>query len=156
MATDPATLQDANLVRNLMKNAERAGRADLVLQCQLRLAEIAGQKYDDQLEREFWTAVSAAEEISTQKNGRTTRLSRTRQKEKRVGVVQCLTDWALDPGTSQGFAILVDGGRPELTGEAIVLRNAEKFSTQAVDSARAKLKARGVDLSGLERPSSQA
>src|SRR5215207_5267371 len=97
MAVDPTTISDPKLLRNLMKNAEKAGRPDLVLQCQIRVAQVAGQAYDDQLEREFWIAVAAAEEIATQKNGRTTRLSRTRQKVKRVGVIQCLIDWAVDP-----------------------------------------------------------
>ena len=145
MAVDPATISDPKLVRNLLKNAEAAGRSDLVLQCQLRLAEIAGQAYDDQLEREFWTAVAAAEEIATEKNGRTTRLTRTRQKAKRVGVIQCLVDWALDPKTTQGFAILVDGGRPQLTGEAIVVRHAQKFPSDAVRAAEAKLRKHGID-----------
>ena len=51
MAVDPATIDNPKLLRNLMTNAEKAGRADLVLQCQVRLAEIAGRAYDDQLER---------------------------------------------------------------------------------------------------------
>ena len=45
MAVDPTTIDDPKLVRNLMKNAENAGRPDLVLQFQLRLAEIAGRQY---------------------------------------------------------------------------------------------------------------
>lgn len=149
MAVDPENISDPKLLRNLMKNAEKAGMSDLVLHCQVRIAQLAGQEYDEALDREFWTAVAAAEEIATQKNGKTTRLSRTRQKVKRVGVVKCLIDWALDPSTTQGFSILVDGGRPELTGEAIVVRHADKFSTEAVNSARAKLVQHGVDASDL-------
>lgn len=149
MAVDPDTLQDPKLVRNLMKNAEVAGRSDLVLRCQVRLAQLAGRAYDDELEREFWTAVAVAEELATQRNRRTTRLSRTRQKEKRVGVVQCLVDWALDPDITQGFSILVQGGHPELTGEAIVLRHADRFPAEAVRSARDKLVGQEVDLSKL-------
>jgi hypothetical protein len=145
MATDPDSLTDPKLLRGAMKNAEKAGMSDLVLKCQVRIAELAGQAYDEELEREFWTAVAAAEEISTQKNGKTTRLSRTRQKVGRVGVVQCLTDWALDPKVTQGFSILVDGGHSELTGEAIVVRHAAKFSADAVESAKKKLAEHGVD-----------
>lgn len=132
-----------------MRNADNAGMLDLVLQCQVRIAELAGQGFDDKLEREFWIAVAAAEEIATQRNGRTTRLSRTRQKAKRVGIVQCLLDWALDPSTTQGFAILVDGGHPELTGEAIVIRHASKFPPEAVRAARNKLANHGIDLSSI-------
>ncbi len=120
--------------------------SDLVLECQVRIAELAGEAYDGELEREFWTAVAAAEEISTQKNGKTTRLSRTRQKVARVGVVRCLTDWALDPKVTQGFSILVEGEHPELTGEAIVVRHADKFPADAVTSAKKKLAEHGIDI----------
>ena len=148
MATDPATLNDPKLLRNLLTNARNAGREDLVLACQVRLAEIAGQAFDDQLEREFWIAVAAAEEIATEKNGRTTRLARTRQKAKRVGIIQCLVDWAMDPKISQGFSLLVDGGRAELTGEAIVARHSDKFPEEAVRAASEKLARHGVEISG--------
>lgn len=146
MAVDPQTLNDPKLVRQLMKNAGDRGMQDLVLQCQVRIAELAGQQYDEVLEREFWRAVTVAEEIATEKNGKTTRLSRTRQKAARVGVVQCLIDWALDPKITQGFQILV-ASHPELTGEAIVVRHADRFPPEAVQSAREKLAAHGVQLS---------
>jgi hypothetical protein len=149
MAVDPNTVSDPKLLRNLMQNAEKAGLTDLVLKCQVRIAELAGRAYADELEREFWTAVSAAEEIATKSNGRTTRLSRTRQKEKRVGVYQCLMDWALDPKTSQGFSILVEGGYPQLTGEAIVVRHADKFPESVVQAAEQKLASHGVDPKAL-------
>jgi len=130
MATNPDTVSDPKLLRNLMQNADKAGMHDLVLKCQIRIAQLAGQKFDDKLEREFWIAVTTAEELATQKNGRTTRLARTRQKAKRVGAIQCLVDWASDPQTTQGFAILINGGHAELTGEAIVVRHADNFPTR--------------------------
>lgn len=142
---DPNTLDDPMLVRGLMANARRLGREDLVLKCQMRIAELAGRDYNDVLEREFWIAVAAAEEYATQKNGKTTKLSRTRQKEKRVGIKQCLLDWALDPGDTDGFKFLIAAKQPELTGEAIVLRHADKFPQNAVTMARAKLEQHGVD-----------
>lgn len=146
MATDPRTINDPKLVRTLLENARRAGRSDLVLACQTRLAELAGQGFDSQLEREFWTAVTVAEELATERNGRTTRLARTRQKEKRVGVVQCLIDWATDPKVTQGFTILVGAGRADLTGEAIVVRHRDKFPAHAVLAAQQKLREYGVAL----------
>ena len=149
IATDPNAVNDPKLLRNLMQNAEKAGMPDLVLKCQIRIAQLAGQQFDDALEREFWVAVATAEELATQKNGRTTRLSRTRQKVKRVGVIQCLVDWASDPLTTQGFQILVNGGHPEPTGEAIVIRHADKFPNSAVSSALEKLRKAGVEPSGL-------
>ena len=149
MATDPDTLCDPAQLRNLMKNAEKAGRHDLVLQCQVRLAELAGQEFSGPLEREFWAAITAAEEIKTQENNRTTRLARTRQKVKRVGVKQCLLDLALDPNVKDGFRILVEGGYPGLTAEAIVVRHGEEFPPHAVESAAAKLLQHGIDREQL-------
>lgn len=149
VAVDPDTLNDPDLVRNLMNNARGKGEEALALRCQVRLAKLAGQAFDDPVVREFWSAVSAAEEIATQMNGRTTRLARTRQKERRVGARQCLVDWALDAKTTQGFEILVSGGHPELTGEAIVVRYPDQFPPEAVAAARKKLTTHGVDPNSI-------
>jgi hypothetical protein len=140
MAVDPNSLTDPKQVRTLLENAKRAGRNDLVLQCQARLAKLDGARFKDDLEREFW-----AEELATEKNGKTTRLNRTRQKAARVGIKKCLEDWAFHKGTTQGFDILVEGGHPELTGEAIVTRHAAEFSIETVQAARNRLKASGID-----------
>lgn len=144
-AVDPDTLDDPKLVRALLDNAQRKGRQDIVLQCQVRLAKLEGSRYSTPLEREFWTAVSVSEELATERNGKTTRLGRTRQKAARVGIHKCLEDWAFHKGTTQGFEILVDGGHPELTGEAIVVRHATDFSAEAVEAARQRLMSRGID-----------
>jgi len=149
MAVDPDSLTDPKLIRNLLNNAERLGHPDLVLKCQVRLAKLEGAKYATALEREFWAAVVAAEELATQKNGRTTRLARTRQKVGRVGIKKCLEDWAFQKGKTQGFEILVDGGHPELTGEAIVVRHAAEFSKAVVDAARQTLIDHGIDPSKI-------
>ena len=145
MAVDPETLTDPKLVRSLLQNAKKAGRNDLVFQCQVRLAKLEGQRYDNQIEKEFWAAVTAAEELATAKNGKTTRLNRTKQKVARVGFMKVLEDWAFHKGTTQGFDILVEGGHPELTGEAIVVRHATEFTPEAVTAARQRLVAAGID-----------
>lgn len=145
MSADPNKLTDPTQLRNLMANARRLGRNDIVLQCQLRIAGLSGAKYDDELEREFWTAVSCAEEFKTAEKGKIIRLARTRQKHARVGTVQCLHDWAIDPKVTDGFLILLSAGRPELTGEAIVIRHPEQFGAEVVESAVAKLRAHGID-----------
>ena len=149
METDPHSLDDPKLVRSLLQNAKRKGREDIVLQCQVRLARLEGARHDLPLEREFWAAVVAAEELATAKNGKTTKLARTRQKAARVGAKQCLEDWAFHKGTTQGFDLLIEGGHPELTGEAIVVRHASEFSDAAVVAARKRLNDYGVDPSQL-------
>lgn len=156
MAVDPDTLNDPKLIRQLMKNAAAAGMDDLVLKCHIRVGELAGQQYDDELEREFWKAIAVAEEIATQTNGKTTRLTRTRQKAARVGVVKCITDLAVATEVTQGFRILVDGGHPEYTAEAIVVRHPDKFPPEAVASAERKLSAHDLDHLQAEAPASPA
>lgn len=147
MAVDPSSLTDPKQVRGVLQNAKRLGRDDLVLQCQVQLAKIAGSRYATLLEQEFWAAVVAAEELASLKNEKTARPSRTRQKVARVGIKECLEDWAFHKGTTQGFDMLVEGGHPELTGEAIVVRHAKEFSEDAVEAARQRLIAHGIDPS---------
>ena len=147
MAVDPNSLTDPKLVKNLLENARRAGLEELVFKCQIRLAKLEGDRYETSLEREFWAAVAAAEEFASAKNGRTTRLGRTRQKVARVGIKKCLEDWAVHKGTTQGFDILVEGGHPELTGEAIVVRHEAEFSPEIVSAARQRLIDNGIDPS---------
>lgn len=60
----------------------------------------------------------------------------------RDGVEGTLKDWALGKPT-RGFAMLIDRGLPELTGEAIVLRHVTSFPSETVDAARERLKEAG-------------
>lgn len=152
MAVDPKTMSNPDALRQLMANAKKLGREDIVLDCQLRLSALAGAKYEDAIEREFWMAVTAAEEFKTAENGKTTRLSRTRQKYDRVGAITCIEDWASSDKVTDGFLILIRAGRPDLTAEAIAIRHSESFSSAAVASARKKLEDHQVDISELRSP----
>ena len=78
------------------------------------------------------TAVSYAEEVESKTTGKTSRLSGTRTKHKKYGAVRCLGDWAMDPNPTEGLDSLVEHQRAELSGEAIVVRHADKFSVEAV------------------------
>lgn len=149
MPIDVKSLSDPVLVRNLLSNAKRLGNLPLVLECQVRLGQIEGAKYSSPLEREFWTAVRAVEEIKSAEKGKTIRLNRTRQKVDRVGVLQCLVDWAVSPNVTDGFKTLVEGGKADLTGEAIVVRHNKEFASAVVETARAKLQKNGVDPASI-------
>jgi hypothetical protein len=81
----------------------------------------------------------AYEELLTEKNGRTTRASRTRQKLSKKGVIQCLEDWAISSAPTEGFNLLVSSGLTELTGEYLVIKYADRFSEDAVTAAKARL-----------------
>ncbi|MDF2983432.1 MAG: hypothetical protein K0Q69_3204 [Devosia sp.] len=144
MFPDLSKFSEPEKLRKLLFNARRLGHHDYAFQIQMRIAELAGLPFSDALEREFWTAVSYVEEVKTEATGKTTRLSGTRTKHKKYGTIRCLGDWAMDPNPSEGLGSLVEHKRAELSGEAIVLRHADKFPAEAVASAAAKLAALGV------------
>lgn len=138
--TDPASL------RTLMANAKERGRHDIWREAFRRLCALEGLDQADQLHREFYETLAAYEELLTEKNGRVTKATRTRQKLKNKGVVQCLEEWAIDTTPTAGFEVLVKNGLAELTGEYLVLKYPDRFSALAVASARARLSRMGVSL----------
>lgn len=131
-------LVDKNALRNLMENAKRLERDDVYWLAFKRLCSLEGMIYDDPLERHFCDILNAYEELLTQKNGRTTKATRTRQKLANKGVEKCLVDWALGEPTD-GFRLLVEKGLPELTAEFLVVKYATRFPEAAVDAARKRL-----------------
>jgi hypothetical protein len=99
----------------------------------------------DPLRRDFAATLAAYEELLTDKNGRTTRASRTRQKVARKGVEQSLEDWAIATQPTEGFTLLMDNGLEHLTGEHLVLKYPDRFSVEAVEHAKARIeKYRGL------------
>ena len=138
---DPAKIKrlvDRGALRNLMDNAKRLERDDVYWLAFKQLCSLEGMTYDDPLERDFYDVLSAYEELLTEKNGRTTKANRTRQKLKKKGVKQCLIDWALGAPT-EGFKLLVGKGLPELTAEYLVVKYATQFPEAAVKAARERL-----------------
>ena len=149
---NPKNFNDPEKLRGIINNALRLGRDDLVLACQLRIADLAGSKFDDEIEREFWQSVVCAEEFKRIEHGKKTPLARTRQKYARDGAMKCIEDWARNPKTTDGFQILIDAGHPEYTGEAIVLRHSDKFSSEVITAAKKKLIEHGIDIDSMTRP----
>ncbi len=123
-----------------MKNAKRHGRDDVYFEALRRRCELLGLSYDNPLERDFHSMLAAYEELLTEKNGRRTAATRTRQKLKNKGVVECLEDWARGYNTTEGFKLLTQAGLTELTGEYLVTKYPERFTTEAVERARERLK----------------
>ena len=138
---DPAKIErlvDREALRNLMDNAKRLERDDVYWLAFKQLCSLEGITYDDPLERGFYDMLNAYEQLLTEKNGRTTKATRTRQKLKNKGVQQCLVDWALGPPTD-GFKLLVEKGLPELTAEYLVVKYAKRFPEAVVKAARERL-----------------
>lgn len=54
------------------------------------------------------------------------------------GVRRCLIDWTLGQPTS-GFELLMKRGLPELTGEYLVVKHTDEFSTELVAAEKRQL-----------------
>jgi hypothetical protein len=145
---DPAKIAgmtDQDGLRSLMANARRLGRDDVYWLAFKRLCSLEGMRFDDPLEREFYDVLNAYEELLTEKNGRTTKANRTRQKLKNKGLGQCLIDWAVGPQT-EGFKLLTGKGLAQLTAEYLLVKYRERFPASAVAAARQRLRDAGVDV----------
>jgi hypothetical protein len=131
-------LSDKKALQNLMANARRLERDDVYWLAFKRLCSLEGTNSEDPLERDFLDVLNAYEQLLTEKNGKTTRASRTRQKMKNKGIRQCLEDWATGTPTD-GFKLLVEKGLTSLTAEHLVVKYAEQFSDETVASAKERL-----------------
>lgn len=140
MAKPISSYTDPKQLQTLMKNAQRQGRDDVYYEALRRRCELIGLDYDDPLERDFHSMLTAYEELLTEKNQRRTAASRTRQKLKNKGVVQCLEDWARGNTVTAGFETLVKAGLTELTGEYLVTKYPDRFTPEAVHRAKERLK----------------
>jgi hypothetical protein len=145
-----AEYSDAAGLRQIMTNAKRLGKDSVYWEAFSRLCVISGRDESDPLVRDFYSTLTAYEELLTVKNGRKTLANRTRQKLARKGVVHCLQEWAFQK-TSAGLELLVSKGLYELTGEYLIVKYADRFSPAAVVSVSKKLSDLG--FSPREAPS---
>ena len=83
-------MTEPHRLRALMKNAERLKRPDVKANAFRRLCALEGLACEDALDRDFCTTLNAYEELLTEKNGRTTKAARTRQKLRNKGPRECL------------------------------------------------------------------
>ena len=147
-----AEYTDRTELRNLMANAKRMNRDDVWREAFRRLCALDGIDQTDPLHRDFYETLAAYEQLLTEKNRRTTRASRTRQKLKNKGVVQCLEDWAVSSAPTEGFDLLVKNDMAELTGEYLVLKYPDHFSSKAVAAAKTRLEHSGAELPAHQSP----
>jgi hypothetical protein len=148
MAYNVDALKTADDCRTVMDRA-KVRDPDLYNRAFRRLCELEEKKFVDPLEREFWASVAAYEQLLTEKNGRTTKATRVRNKLKRLGgtieaITQMLEAWALDR-VKIGFENLLGAGMPDRMAEYIVAyRFPDRFSQKAIESAKAKLDKYGI------------
>lgn len=146
------TIDDPAQLRILRENARRLGSTLVADAAFNRLIRIVPGEAPGSVEHDFWTSIHAFEEVLTEEKERTTRLSRTRLKVTKEGVIKVLEGFATAKQPTDGFQMLLDRKMPELTGEAVILRHPEAFDTSVVEAARGRLAGAGVDVDALLTP----
>jgi hypothetical protein len=128
-----------------MKRAKERGLQDVYLAAFDRLYELAGADLSDPLHRDWWRSLAVYEQMLTEKNGRNQKAGRTRQKIKNKGIEQSLIEWVKMKGASDGFKMLIDQGRPEYTGEYLVIKYADRFPKDIVAKAKVVFSSHGYN-----------
>ena len=141
-----ASCDDPEKLRTIIKNARERGAHDLADAAFRKRVSILPSEKPGTVEHDLWRMVYAFEAVLTEENGKTKRLSRTRQKVKRDGVRKTLIDWALSSKATDGFNMLLERTMPELLGEAIILRHPDEFDSDVVTAARNRLEAADIDI----------
>jgi hypothetical protein len=136
-------------LESLIRNATKLGNAPVAEAAFRKRISLVPAERPGSVEHDFWQMVQAFEFTLSEERGKNTRLSRTRQKVAKAGVVQTLRDWAVGSQETAGFRMLLERGMPEFTGEAITLRHPEHFEPPVLEAAQQRLTAAGVDLSSL-------
>ena len=146
---DVSKLRTPDDCRTVMQRARDRGLPDVYNAAFKRFCELIGNANDDPsdpLVRDFYQTLAAYEQLLTEKNGRTTAASRTRQKIDNKGVHQSLVERTRGKVETNGFKLLVEKGLPEYTGEYLVLRYANRFPEDVVALARSRLAAHGITI----------
>lgn len=138
-----AACTDIGKLQNWIRNAEREGAPEVADAARRRIIEVEGSSSkdskNDPLVLDFWKSIFALEFALSEERGKTTRLNRTRQKISRVGVLQTLSDLALQPTASEGYFLLRERGMLDMSAEAVVLRFPDRFSHDVLVAARRRL-----------------
>lgn len=146
---DVSVLKTAEDCRTVMKRAKDAGQGDFYDLVFRRYCEIVGNDFEDPTDpliRDFHETLAAYEQLLTEKNNRSTKATRTRQKIDNKGVYQSLVEWTRGKVETNGFSLLVEKGLPEYTGEYLVARYAGRFPDDVVELAHERLKAHDITL----------
>jgi hypothetical protein len=139
---DVLKLKSPEECRTVMQRAQQRDLPEIYDLAFKRYCELVGAANDDPndpLIKDFYRTLAAYEQLLTEKNGRNTPASRTRQKINNKGVLQSLIEWARGRVETNGFKLLVEKGLPEYTGEYLVVRYSSRFPEDVVELARSRL-----------------
>lgn len=136
-----AALKDPEKLRNIIVNAKAKGATEVEDAAFARLCAVQPNAEPGSLEFDVWQSIFALEEMLREERGKTTRLSRTRQKITKDGEAKTCAELTLRSAPSEGFDMLVSRGRPELLFEAVVLRHSDRFEANIVEAAQNRMAA---------------
>ena len=140
-----AACTDPGQLGRMVQNARRQGEAEVERAAELRLYSILPAAKEGTLEHDVWQSIHALEGALTAERGKTTRLSRTRQKIGRDGEERTVADLVTGK-SSDGFTMLIVRGMPQLTFEALALRHPDRFDSDVRRAATARLEGAGVAI----------
>jgi hypothetical protein len=132
--TRRALLQIANSndpvgLERVMRNAQVKGNQEVARAAQLRRFFVLPSAEPGSLEHDVWQSIHALEDALTEERGKTTRLSRTRQKITRDGEILTVADLVMKPA-SEGYRMLLERKMHELTFESVALRHPTVFPSE--------------------------
>ena len=139
---DVSKLRTPQECRTVLQRARQQNLSEVYNAVFRRLCALVGSENDDPadpLVRDFYETLAAYEQLLTEKNGRNTAASRTRQKITNKGVHLSLIEWTRGKVETNGFILLVEAGLPEFTGEYLVTKYADRFPDDVVTLARERL-----------------
>ena len=150
---DPATARsldyvkscaDPQKLRQIAANAHKQGNEQVREAARRKLYEVLPAEKPGTVEYDVWQSIHALEDTLAHERGKTTRLSRTRQKIQKDKEVQTVADLVLKRA-SEGFHMLIERNLPELTFEAVALRHPKQFDQRVLDAASMRLREAGYD-----------
>jgi hypothetical protein len=134
-----AICRDPNELRRIIVNAKTAGNLAVHQSAQRKLYSVRPDAPAGSFEHDVWQSIYALEGSLAETRGKTTLLSRTRQKIKRDGERKTVADLVTKPAASDGYRMLIERGWPELTFEAVALRHPDSFDATVLTAAKNRL-----------------
>jgi hypothetical protein len=146
---DASKLKTPKECRTVMERAKNRNLPEVYNAAFRRFCELVATAHDDPsdpLVCEFYKTLAAYEQLLTEKNGRNTPASRTRQKITKKGIQQSLIEWTCAREATDGFKLLIAKGLPEYTGEYLVAKHHNRFPKDVVATAKSRLAAHEIAL----------
>jgi hypothetical protein len=156
LAADPEKITSSTSLLQLAQNALGPKHNDRALagRCVARIGELAVVDAKPGLYREFARMLAIGEAVK-RLHGNNHKMTYTRRMvavgdDKSAGdAIRRLVE---RDDETDGFRLLVEGGCPEVTCEAIVVRWFNAFPAETVEKAKARLIAAGVDTMKMSLP----